>query len=457
MSVIDTRMKGWVKLPSDTAYTTLKTTGTYTQDGRTITYDETTAYLTPDTGIGGTGLDGNKAVITNASGDIINSGVTSTELSYLTNARKNLQQQIDELASKIGTASAGVYVLHTLDELLASVDTPGTYYVPDAYGTYYQYIIDDAGKIQLVGTGIPPEDIGQQDLTAYQKKADPTLKVKYAYNDPYSGETKGAVVGTVVGSINELDKEIGDAFPLSTTAQTVTSAINELALRNAGEVEISGANRIQVTSTPLPSGKGNKYIIGHIDDTLTTAGTYGNRINEGQINLALPTVDSYGHVLSTTPVWPVYAPTSAGTNGQVWSWDAVNNKGAWATVSASGTYTADNGIKLDGTTIKHVNTGKTASYGSDTDALRIVADDQGHLTAVSRPVGTSGQYINNSWEWTSPKDSASSILDGSAPEKLVNASAINDIMGGMRIKKITQANYDALPEKDTQTIYVIVN
>ena len=39
MAVTDTRMKGWVRLKSDADYATLKTTGTYTQDGRTISYD----------------------------------------------------------------------------------------------------------------------------------------------------------------------------------------------------------------------------------------------------------------------------------------------------------------------------------------------------------------------------------------------------------------------------------
>lgn len=109
MSVIDTRMRGWVKLKSDADYNTLKTTGTFTQDGRTITYDETTAYLTPDTGIGGTGLDGNKAVITNASGDIINSGVTSTELSYVSNARSNIQKQIDDIVAQIGVGTQNYF------------------------------------------------------------------------------------------------------------------------------------------------------------------------------------------------------------------------------------------------------------------------------------------------------------------------------------------------------------
>lgn len=396
MSVENTRMAGWVKLKSDADYNTLKTTGTFTQDGTTITYNDKTVYLTPDTGIGGTGLAGNKAVITNASGDIINSGVTSTELGYLTNARKNLQQQIDELEAKIGTASAGVYVLHTLDELLASTDTPGTYYVPDAYGTYYQYLIDDNGTIQLVGAGIPPEDIGQQDLAAYQKKADDKLDVTYYQTKADKGEFKDQKVGTVVGSINELDKEIGDSYPLATVSQTLSSAINELALRNSGEVEIIGANRISVTSEPLASGKGNKYTIGHINDTLTTAGTYGTRVNEGHINLALPTVDSYGHVLSTTPVWPVYAPTSQGTAGQVWSWDATNNKGAWATVSSNGTYTASKGIKLDGIDIQHANSYTATTLGNDTDALKITVDDTGHVSKVTRPVGTAGQYINSS-------------------------------------------------------------
>lgn len=450
MSVTDTRMKGWVQLPSDAAYATLKSTGTYTQDGRTITYDETTAYLTPDTGIGGTGLEGNKAVVTNAAGDVINSGVTSTELSYLTNARKNLQQQIDELASKIGTAAAGVYVLNTLDELLASTDTPGTYYVPDAYGTYYQYLIDNDGKIQLVGTGIPPEDIGQQDLSAYQKKADPTLQVR--------NKNTNLVDGTVVGSINTLDQEIGQAYPLDTVAQTITGAINELANRESGSVDVVGTNRVQVTSTPLPDGSGNRYVIGHFNDGLTEAATYTTVFNAGHLQIQHVKTDSFGHVLKNTlnPI-NVYAPVEGGSaDGQVWTWDPVYNRGRWATVSTSGTYSADNGVIIDGTTIKHVNTGKAAAYGNATDALRMVTDDQGHIATASRPVGASGQYINNSWQWETPKTTAASILDGTTTEKLVNAAAIYDIMDGMRLKKMTQAQYDALGTKDPQTVYIIV-
>lgn len=86
----------------------------------------------------------------------------------------------------------------------------------------------------------------------------------------------------------------------------------------------------------------------------------------------------------------------------------------------------------------------------------MVTDDQGHIATASRPVGASGQYINNSWQWETPKTTAASILDGTTPEKLVNAAAIYDIMGGMRLRKCTQAEYDAIPTPDPNTVYVIV-
>lgn len=42
-------------------------------------------------------------------------------------------------------------------------------------------------------------------------------------------------------------------------------------------------------------------------------------------------------------------------------------------------------------------------------------------------------------------------------DRLVNANAINDIMGGMRLKKMTQSQYDSLGTKDANTVYIIVN
>lgn len=440
MAVTDTRMNGWVKLKSDADYVTLKTTGKYTQDGRTIDYDDRTVYITPSNGIGGSTLQGNTAVVTNAAGEVINSGVTATELSYVTNARSNIQKQIDDLKAQIGTGTNN-YFAATFDDI--NYDQPGNWYIENGDGTYFYGIVDDNGSFKPVRSRVDPSEIGQQDLSSYQKKIDTTLVVRDKNNIPQS---------TVVGSINAIEEKLGNGLP---AGKTVTGLINEIIAGGGGggTVTITGTNGITVTTPTVGT-----FAIGHLMNGTTTARTYGGVLSTGHAQLPIVTTDAYGHTTTTTAVRDFYIPSTAGTNGQVWTWDAANNRGAWInpTGGGGGSYTGDNGITIDGTVVKHVNTGKAKTIGSVGDALRMTVDDQGHVTEVVRTMSANTYISGDDWKLVQAKGTADEILSGSWGQRLVNSAAIYDIMGGMRIKKMTQAAYDALTTKASDTIYIIV-
>lgn len=430
-------------LPSDSAYNTLKTTGSYTDPdtGATIAYNEHTIYMTPTSGVGGGGLDANTAVITNAAGELINSGVTSTELSFVSQARSNLQKQIDDLKAQIGTGT-GNYFADTFEEI--DYTKPGNWYVPNGDGTYFHGVVDDNGNFRPVQARVLPEDIGQQDLSAYQKKSDPTILVK---------NTAGVQQATVVGALNTLDAKTGNAWPLATVSQDLSSAINELAGRGGGDTTIiAGNNGINITVPAIGT-----YAIAH--STVNVAAlNYGAIVDTGHARLPLITTDSYGHVTMTSSIRDFYVPSTGGYNGQVWTWDATNNRGYWATPTGGGggTYTGTDGISIDGNVIKHSATGLARQVGSATTAFYSQINDQGHVNTMRFTAGSNTQYLGGDVTWKSPKTTADEILSGTDQTKLTASSAINDIMGGMRLKKCTQAEYDAIAIKDNNTVYIIV-
>ena len=440
MSYESTRLKEHVVLPNDSAYNELKTSGTYTQDGVTIQYDPHTVYMTPTSGVGGGGLDANTAVVTNAAGDIVNSGVTATELSFVAQARSNLQKQIDDLRSQIGTGT-GNYFADTFEEI--DYTKPGNWYVPNGDGTYFHGVVDDMGNFRPVQARVNPEDIGQQDLSAYQKKSDPSIVVK---------NIGGVQQSTVVGALNTLDIKAGNAWPLATVSQDLSSAINELAGRGGGDTTVVGGTQITVTSPVYGT-----YAISH-GPMGTTAYQYGNVVSSGAANIPLLNADSNGHITTSSTVRTFYIPSTQGYNGQVWTWDATNQRGYWATPTGGGggAYTASDGITIDGTVIKHTNTGRANQLGDYSTALALTFDDTGHAAQSALRTGTAGQYIDNSFKWRSPKSTAAQILSGTGNTDLVNAASIYDIMGGMKLVKTTQAAYDALGTKDANTVYIIV-
>lgn len=442
MAVTDTRMKGWVKLPSDAAYATLKSTGTYTQDGRTITYDDTTAYITPSDGIGGTTLQGNTAVVTNASGEVINSGVTSTELSYVSNARSNIQKQIDDIVAQIGVGTQN-YFAATFAEI--DYTKPGNWYIENGDGTYFYGIVDNEHKFTPINARVDPSEIGQQDLSAYQLKQDAAINVR---------AVNGVPQGTVVNAINAIEVKAGNAWPLATTAQTLSGAINELYNSGGTDVTVTGINGISVTN--VASGK---FAVGHTLDGTKQAATYGQVINPGLVRMPFVTTDANGHVLTSTTATAqnFYIPTTVGTAGQVWTWNATLARGEWQTPTGGGAvYTGNNGIQIDGTVISHVNTGKAFMWSGIGYADKLVIDDSGHVITYERKPGNAGQYLGEYWQFMTPKKSADEILENTDTLKLTTSKSIYDIMGGMRLKKMTQAAYDALATKDPNTVYIII-
>lgn len=442
MAYKSSRVKEHVMLPSDSAYNTLKTTGSYTDPdtGTTITYNEDTIYLTPTSGVGGGGLDANTAVITNAAGELINSGVTSTELSFVAQARSNLQKQIDDLKSQIGTGS-GNYFADTFDEI--DYTKPGNWYIPNGDGTYFHGVVDDAGNFRPVQARVDPADIGQQDLSAYQKKSDPSIIVK---------GTDGVQKASVVGALNALDGKTGNSWPLATISQDLSSAINELAGRGGGDTTVVGGTQINVTSPTYGT-----YAINHGPQG-TGMYQYGSVPSSGSANLPIITSDNNGHILTSSTSRTFYIPSTQGYNGQVWTWDAVNQRGYWATPTGGGgsTYTADNGIKIDGTVIRHEYNDRGGQIGDYSTAIAITADQQGHVANLRATIGTTSQYMDGTMKWHNPKSTADQILSGTANIDLVNAASVYDIMGGLRLKKCTQAQYDALGTKDPNTVYIIV-
>ena len=49
------------------------------------------------------------------------------------------------------------------------------------------------------------------------------------------------------------------------------------------------------------------------------------------------------------------------------------------------------------------------------------------------------------------------ITSSSTDAQVPSAKAVNDQLGGLKLVKLTQSEYDALSTKDNSTLYVIVN
>ena len=71
-------------------------------------------------------LTTNRVVVSNGSGKIAASDITSTELGYLDNAKSNIQQQIDALKSKLDGMTATTYVTNALTSIVNKVFGGGT-------------------------------------------------------------------------------------------------------------------------------------------------------------------------------------------------------------------------------------------------------------------------------------------------------------------------------------------
>ena len=71
-------------------------------------------------------LTANRVVVSNGSGKIAASGITTTELGYLDNATSNIQQQINELKSRLDGMTATTYVTNALTSIVNKVFGGGT-------------------------------------------------------------------------------------------------------------------------------------------------------------------------------------------------------------------------------------------------------------------------------------------------------------------------------------------
>lgn len=458
-----------VKL-SEAQYATLKANGNITVGGITVPYSDTTLYLTEGVADDGSSMNSNSVVVTDNQGNTITSGVTVTELNQLDNVRSNIQKQIDDLKDLIDRANYAVYFGNTVDDI--DVEQPGTYYIPSLTNPdlYDQYIVTEDQEIKLIARSIPAEQIEQQDLSAYQKKVDPTINVRNV--------NSGASITTVVGSINELDREMGDAWPLETNAQTVSAAINELANRTVtGDVQIDGVGVIVADIT------GDGYEISHkvAQAAYDTTKVIGKKVNNGcwQFPAGLRR-DQYGHLSSTQATnLNMYIPLTAGTaDGQVWTWDETTGTGRWGAGGTGTTVLAGTGLQLDGDVMNHLNTARTTAgalasttltYGGTNSIPTIKIDSTGHISVIGTQTAYPPTVKGNQYDywasvgsgagngaWTAAVNDADTIVANTKPNTLVNSNAINDIMSGMKIVRMTQAAYDALSVKNPNIIYFIV-
>lgn len=71
-------------------------------------------------------LTANRVVVSNGSGKIAASSITATELGYLDNATSNIQQQINELKSRLDGMTATTYVTNALTSIVNKVFGGGT-------------------------------------------------------------------------------------------------------------------------------------------------------------------------------------------------------------------------------------------------------------------------------------------------------------------------------------------
>jgi len=148
---------------------TLTLPSTVGTNGQTLTTNGAgvLTWTTPSTGFSGTA---NRAVITDGSGALSSSSVTSTELGYLSGVTSNLQTQLDAKEPAITAGSTAQYLrgdksLATfVDDVLASVLT-GLSTATDAAITASDSVLSAFGKLQAQLTSLSSNVSGKADLT----------------------------------------------------------------------------------------------------------------------------------------------------------------------------------------------------------------------------------------------------------------------------------------------------
>ena len=248
-------------------------------------------------------------------------------------------------------------------------------------------------KIKLSGTTY---DI--QDLSA-------TSVVNITHAQYEALVTGGTVDPTILYNIT--DAQAGDLSQYWTSAQT-NSAITE-AVSGKQDTLISGTN-IKTINNESILGSGNIDIQGGGVNVVQTTGT------------------------STTDVMSQDAVTTA-----------INAK-ADKTTAGGGLYTASmnnyNTLQLSS-----INGPIIAGYYKEVSFSRI----------NGKYIIGQGSSNPNSFSLVETSAITTSISSSSTDAQVPSAKAVNDKLGGLKLVKLTQSEYDALATKDNSTLYIVTD
>ena len=229
---------------------------------------------------------------------------------------------------------------------------------------------------------------------------------------------------------------------------TNIKTINNQSILGEGNITIEGGG-----GKAIEAGRGISITTGETADTVSfslpiSAGTGTNSIIEGVGTFAS---GNYSHAEGGT--------TSA--KGIASHAEGMNTRAKGVASHAEGSETYANGISShaegNGTITNNASEHASGQYNNSVSASTTFGDSGNTLFSVGN--GTENEARHNAFEIRQNGDIYCS--DGTNDVKLqdtITATAANTTaLGGLKLVKLTQSEYDSVTTKDNSTLYVIVN
>lgn len=244
-------------------------------------------------------------------------------------------------------------------------------------------------------------------------------------------------IGVSGVSVVEVTQAEYDALPSS--AKTDTSKMYVITDAEAGDLtQYWTSAQTQSAITEATSGKvDSSSIVSSVtsastDSEIPTAKAVWDIASQGGGGSSINVVQTTG--TSTTDVMSQDAVTTQ-----------LNNKANKSSAVGGYKFGITSGVEyLQYTSVNNSNIGNSIYYPS----------------INGKPIFTTNSiYAQNNYNFQLVETSAitTSITSVSTDSQVPSAKAVNDKLGGLSIVKLTQAEYDALATKDSNTLYVIVN
>ena len=256
-----------------------------------------------------------RALVSNGTGKVAVSEVTSTELGYLDGVTSGIQGQLDGKLPKGGTA-----VKATADASGNTITT--TYATKSEVNTAVADLEEQIGGMQDTITGAA-STIVSDNLTASR------VVVSNASGKVAVSDVTATELGYLDGVTSAIQTQINTAQSTADTART-----------NAGRAQITADGK----QDPIKAGTG--IAIGDDGKTINHSNSIDGRTVGSETTIPVITFDDQGHITATSVKY-VYPPTSKGSLNQYWRSDGEGT-GTWMTPATTPNSNSDTLISAKG-------------------------------------------------------------------------------------------------------------